>query len=576
MISAFGPRASEFAAALPDIDAVIADTAFMAPAYGEAVRRRALGQPFYGMVLFEEPRTNTILGFSPAVLAQFTEYDKRGQALEQLGVGSINLGDRKASDVWAVDGVTKQAIGELYALSSAVLVRSCTEWMRLSAFSLRPRPFEVAFLEPALAPVERRRGPRPSLVVWAPNRTAEYLSWHVFALSEFFGEVTCIAAGGAVPAGFRSRFLTPADAGVAEILATAGAIVCVDPEDPGAAVAFARRGYGIVAPLSSGAHEFVRDIATYDGTSLRELQVAASIAIGRPASVRVLPAPVPALTAPAFAPAEEVPLVSVIVLTYNRPDDLERCLASLAQQTYPRMEVVVMNDAGESTDHITARFPFARPVNLAVNGGVLRAIIAGFTHIKGAYVQLLADDDTLYPDHITRLMKAMLASGASVAHGNTVIHYQKRRDDGSVLTTGYNAIVFNDTTTATQALISTPIAGQSLIIRRDIIDEIGGFRDDCILADQEFQLRAANRYVFAYVDHMTAEWRVRGASNFSATVNSKEAQRQVYEELHPLPDRPLIEAHRRATLENIGLRPPGFIFPATITFSEPPETGTPA
>jgi hypothetical protein len=157
-----------------------------------------------------------------------------------------------------------------------------------------------------------------------------------------------------------------------------------------------------------------------------------------------------------------------------------------------------------------------------------------------------------------------------------VIHYQKRRDDGSVLTTGFNAIVFNDTTTATQALISTPIAGQSLIIRRDIIDEIGGFRDDCILADQEFQLRAANRYVFAYVDHMTAEWRVRGKSNFSATVNSREAQRQVYEELHPLPERPLIEAHRRATLENIGLRPPGFIFPATITFAEPQETGPPA
>jgi GT2 family glycosyltransferase len=548
----------------------------MTQAYPEAVRRRALGQAFYGMVLYEEPRINTIYGFAAAALSQIQEFDQRNVALEQLAAGTIVLGTRKASEVWSPDTLMTQAIGELFALSSAVLVRSCTEWMRLSAFCQRPRPFEVAVLEPVLPPIERRPPERPSIVIWAPNRIAEYAAWHVFALSEFFGDVTCVAAPSVVPAGLKARYMLSGDPLLPEVLATANAIVCVEPEDPGAAIAFARRGYGVIAPLSSGAHEFVRGVTTYEGSNLRELQVAASVAIGRPAAVRVEAPPIPVLATPGFAPEEDVPLVSVIVLTYDRPDDLERCLTSLAHQTYPRMEVVVMNDAGENVDHIVARFPFARPVNIAVNGGVLKAIIKGFTEVKGNYVQLLADDDTLYPDHITRLMKTMLATGAAVAHGNTVMHYQNRRDDGSVLTTGFNAIVFNDTTTATQALICTPIAGQSLIIRRDIIDEIGGFRDDCILADQEFQLRAANRYVFAYVDHMTAEWRVRGKSNFSATVNSREAQRQVYEELHPLTERPLIDAHRRATLENIGSRPPGFIFPPSITFVGRPESGPPA
>ena len=54
------------------------------------------------------------------------------------------------------------------------------------------------------------------------------------------------------------------DPRVADALATAGSVVLTDATDPGAAVGFARRGYGIVAPVSSGAHEFVRNAHVYD------------------------------------------------------------------------------------------------------------------------------------------------------------------------------------------------------------------------------------------------------------------------------------------------------------------------
>ncbi|MGZ9148858.1 MAG: glycosyltransferase family 2 protein, partial [Candidatus Deferrimicrobiaceae bacterium] len=40
------------------------------------------------------------------------------------------------------------------------------------------------------------------------------------------------------------------------------------------------------------------------------------------------------------------PLVSVIVPTYNRPEMLADCLRSILHQTYPNVEIIVVNDGG--------------------------------------------------------------------------------------------------------------------------------------------------------------------------------------------------------------------------------------
>ena len=75
-------------------------------------------------------------------------------------------------------------------------------------------------------------------------------------------------------------------------------------------------------------------------------------------------------------------------------------------------------------------------------------------------------------------------------------------------TTGYNAGVFRETATPTEAMVCTPIAGNALMWHRSVFHEIGGWREDCELADQEIQLRSGQRYAFVWVDHMTAEWRI--------------------------------------------------------------------
>jgi hypothetical protein len=143
------------------------------------------------------------------------------------------------------------------------------------------------------------------------------------------------------------------------------------------------------------------------------------------------------------------------------------------------------------------------------------------------------------------------------------------------VTTGFNAVTFNESATPTDAMISTPIAGNALLFRRDMFDAIGPWRDDCILADQELQLRAANRFVMVYLDRMTAEFRARGNDNFSTNTDSSIELKRVYDELHPAPDRPHLLARREATLANVSGRQKGvFAFPATLTIT--PKADVPA
>ena len=106
---------------------------------------------------------------------------------------------------------------------------------------------------------------------------------------------------------------------------------------------------------------------------------------------------------------------------------------------------------------------------------------------------------------------------------------------------------------------------------RSVFDEIGIWREDCELADQEIQLRAGQRYAFVWVDQMTAEWRIH-ESNWAKKIDSGSEQRRIYEELHPARGRPLLERMRAQMLADIAARPPGFVFGPTFNLVQPVES----
>lgn len=101
----------------------------------------------------------------------------------------------------------------------------------------------------------------------------------------------------------------------------------------------------------------------------------------------------------------EQPLVSVIVSNYNYAHYLKRCLHSVFQQTYPKIECIVIDDA--STDESVSVLGDLAARNLgltihkrSVNGGQSAAILDGLERASGQFVVMLDADDMLLPNAI--------------------------------------------------------------------------------------------------------------------------------------------------------------------------------
>lgn len=97
------------------------------------------------------------------------------------------------------------------------------------------------------------------------------------------------------------------------------------------------------------------------------------------------------------------PLVSVIIRTHRRPEVLRKTLDLLRLQTYRNYEIVLIED-GEPTAQKMIETDFQdlplRYYSTGASIGRSAAANLGFSLAKGKYLNLLDDDDYLYPEHI--------------------------------------------------------------------------------------------------------------------------------------------------------------------------------
>lgn len=111
-------------------------------------------------------------------------------------------------------------------------------------------------------------------------------------------------------------------------------------------------------------------------------------------------------------------MVSVVVATYRRDAELRRALVSLARQSYPAVEVILVDDNGapdwnrrvaETVAAFRAEWPTV-PVRLIVDRerlGSAGARNAGIAAAGGTYTTFLDDDDEYLPDKIARQVAFM-------------------------------------------------------------------------------------------------------------------------------------------------------------------------
>jgi glycosyltransferase involved in cell wall biosynthesis len=108
----------------------------------------------------------------------------------------------------------------------------------------------------------------------------------------------------------------------------------------------------------------------------------------------------------------EQPLVSVIMCCYNAGPYLQDALVSVVNQTYGRLEILIIDDG--STDGSVTRLqhindPRIRWVRQA-NTGRAGALNRGLAEIRGEYYAVQDADDVTHPERISRQVTCMLGN----------------------------------------------------------------------------------------------------------------------------------------------------------------------
>lgn len=200
----------------------------------------------------------------------------------------------------------------------------------------------------------------------------------------------------------------------------------------------------------------------------------------------------------------DTPLVSVIVRSCGRRE-LPEALDSIALQTYPNIEVLVVDAKGRGPDLPAAwgRFPL-RVVGTGAPLGRGPAANLGLDAARGELVMFLDEDDLFLPNHVARLVEVKSRSpGARAAFAGVRVDgeagiidvYDQRPDLARLL--AWNHL---------------PILG--VLFERALAEEGCRFDEDLDLyEDWDFWLQVARQTPFAHAEGVSAVYRAHlGAS----------------------------------------------------------------
>lgn len=181
--------------------------------------------------------------------------------------------------------------------------------------------------------------------------------------------------------------------------------------------------------------------------------------------------------------------VSVVMLSFNRRDDVAEGLEQLLAQDYENLEIIVVDNGSsdQTAAMVNERFPGVHLIALPNNIGVA-AYNIGFKQARGKYIVIL-DDDSFPAQHAIQQMVEAFEKDPQLG----VVAFDVRNY--------YDYFKNRDATPSPAPTPPTPLChyqmafnGAGVGIRKKCIDEVGGYPDEFFLYwnEQDLAIRILN------------------------------------------------------------------------------------
>lgn len=206
------------------------------------------------------------------------------------------------------------------------------------------------------------------------------------------------------------------------------------------------------------------------------------------------------------------PLVSVVIPTYNRASVICRTIDNVLEQTYPNVEVIIVDDG--STDDTEEKLrAYANRIRIIrqPNAGPSAARNRGIEAARGEFIALQDSDDLWVPQKLTRQVALLQTAGelATCCFCNALL----RHTDGREQTAFEEAWLFPPCSEGVWTNVRDVLATrfvffcQTALIRREVLERIGGFDETLKFhEDYELPLRLALEGPWVFIGDPLTVW----------------------------------------------------------------------
>ena len=215
-------------------------------------------------------------------------------------------------------------------------------------------------------------------------------------------------------------------------------------------------------------------------------------------------------------PPSAVPLVSVILPTYNRASLLKDCIRSVLSQDYAELELLIMDDGSDDQTPELVRsflddriryFPFSH------SGHTGRLKNSAIRKARGGFLAFIDSDDSWKPGKLTKQMQLLEAHpeiGFSITDVTTFQGDQILIDHSYHLQHTVECRNIFEWLKQSRFLVYNP----TLVLRKGCLDLVGAFDESMHSGDYHFNMRLAF-YYNAGIIYESLLWRRVHEGNFS-------------------------------------------------------------
>jgi alpha-1,3-rhamnosyltransferase len=219
------------------------------------------------------------------------------------------------------------------------------------------------------------------------------------------------------------------------------------------------------------------------------------------------------------------PLVSVIVPCYNHEHYVESTISSIINQSYKNIELIVLDDGSKDNSPKILQllskkynFYFEHQQNIGLTATLNKALALA----NGKYICIVASDD-YWPLHKIEIQVQFMEQNQEYAmsygkmisidaNSNIIDYMEYQNISGNIFE---NIFISN--------VISAPTA----IIRKEILDSMGGYDESLPIEDLYMWLKISEFYPIGFIDDYLAYYRMHTDNTYTKTELMLDAEEKI-------------------------------------------------